>query len=220
MIDLIDVYKSYGKGEAKVNALCGVNLSIRQGEKLAIMGRSGCGKSTLLNIIGALLSMDQGTYLFNGIKQDLSSTKKLTHFRRDMVGFVMQYFALVEDMTVEQNIALPLLYQHINGGQIHGRVHSAMEAMGIINKRKKYPNELSGGQKQRVAIARALVKKPSLLLADEPTGALDEDTSREVLAVFDQLNQTGMTIVMVTHDKAVASRCDRMLLMQDGHFCD
>ena len=218
MIELIDVYKAYGKGEGRVEALRGVNLTVAQGEKLAIMGKSGCGKSTLLNILGALLSMDQGEYLFNGARQNLANAKSLTRFRREKVGFVMQYFALVDDLTVEKNIALPLRYQRIKGKEIRQRVHEAMEAMGILDKRKKMPDQLSGGQKQRVAIARALVKKPSLLLADEPTGALDEETGRQVLSVFDQLNQSGMTIVVVTHDGAVAKRCDRVLLMQDGRF--
>ena len=218
MIELIDVYKAYGKGEGRVEALRGVNLTVAQGEKLAIMGKSGCGKSTLLNILGALLSMDQGEYLFNGARQNLADAKSLTRFRREKVGFVMQYFALVDDLTVEKNIALPLRYQRIKGKEIRQRVHEAMEAMGILDKRKKMPDQLSGGQKQRVAIARALVKKPSLLLADEPTGALDEETGRQILSVFDQLNQSGMTIVVVTHDGAVAKRCDRVLLMQDGRF--
>ena len=217
MIELIDVYKAYGKGEARVEALRGVNLTVAQGEKLAIMGKSGCGKSTLLNILGALLSMDRGEYLFNGARQK-SDTQSLTRFRRETVGFVMQYFALVDDLTVEKNIALPLRYQGIKGREIRERTHGAMEAMGILDKRKKTPDQLSGGQKQRVAIARALVKKPALLLADEPTGALDEETGREVLCAFDQLNEKGMTIVLVTHDAAVAKHCDRVLQMQDGRF--
>ncbi len=171
MIRLIDVEKSFGKGDGKVQALRGVSLGIAEHEMVAIMGSSGSGKSTLLNIIGGMMGMSGGNYLYRGKEQDFSKQKNLVSFRRNEVGFVVQYFALIQDRNVFQNVSLPLKYQHVSHREMRTRVERILEQVGLSEKMRAYPDELSGGQQQRVAIARALVKNPRLILADEPTGA-------------------------------------------------
>lgn len=210
------IFKSFGKKDATVHALNGVTLQIQKGEMAAIMGKSGSGKSTLLNIMGGLLSADAGTMEFDGKILQTTSRRELTLYRRNQVGFVVQYFALIPDMTVYENVALPLRYQKIPRRTVTQMTRSVLEQMGIGDKEKAYPDELSGGQQQRAAIARAIVKKPQLLLADEPTGALDEATEDEVLEIFRELKREGMTIVMVTHDDKVAQTCDRVVYLRDG----
>lgn len=216
MIEIENVSKTFGKGDAAVRALCGVNVHIKNNEMVAVMGKSGSGKSTLLNIMGALTSFDEGSYRFNGNEVDSCNRSSILRFRRDHIGFIVQYFALIEDMTVFENVALPLKYQKMPSKEINGKVAKTLDKFGIYDKRKAYPNELSGGQQQRVGIARALVKEPDVLLADEPTGALDEQTEIEVMEIFKGLHAEGKTIVIVTHDMNVAKYCSRAITLRDG----
>ena len=216
MIELRNIYKTFGKKEAQVEALRGVSLSVREGEMVAVMGKSGSGKSTLLNILGGMMSFDHGEYLYDGRPVNFKSQRELTRFRRNEIGFVVQYFALVEDLNVFQNVALPLKYQGISSKKIRIRVMDTLQELGISDKAKSYPNELSGGQQQRTAIARAIVKQPRLILADEPTGALDEVTGEEVQEIFRELNNKGKTIIIVTHDAKVAGNCERCIFLRDG----
>lgn len=210
------IYKSFGKKEARVEALRGVSLQINQGEMVAITGKSGSGKSTLLNIAGGMMSMDSGSLVFRENVVNMANRKALTLYRRNHVGFVVQYFALIPDLTVFENVALPLRYQGISGQKVKNMTKDVLEQMGVLDKQKFYPDELSGGQQQRVAIARAIVKNPELILADEPTGALDERTGEEVLHVFLELKKAGRTVVIVTHDEKAAEYCDRMITLKDG----
>lgn len=172
MIQIENIVKTFGKGkkEAVVEALRGISLSIREGEMVAVMGKSGSGKSTLLNILGGMMSADSGTYLYAGKAVDFKRQKELVRFRRNEIGFVVQYFALVDDLNVFRNVALPLKYQGYSGIKIKEMVMGALKDLGIEDKANAYPSELSGGQQQRVAIARAVVKSPRVILADEPTG--------------------------------------------------
>ncbi len=216
MIEMRDVWKTFGKKEAEVAALRGIGLSISQGEMVAIMGKSGSGKSTLLHILGGMMSMDAGEYLYHGRQVNGKSQRELTKFRRDEIGFVVQYFALADDLNVFQNVALPLKYQGHSRKEIQKMVMDALEGLGIAGKAKAYPSELSGGQQQRTAIARAIAKRPSVILADEPTGALDEATGESVQEIFRRLNREGKTIIIVTHDPRVASSCQRIIYLKDG----
>ena len=220
IIEVKDIYKTFGKREGVVRALNGVNLSVKQDEMVAIMGKSGSGKSTLLNILGGMMSFDKGEYYCDGELVDFKSQRKLTGFRRDKVGFVVQYFALVDELNVFQNVALPLKYQGYSRGKMKKEVLAALTELGIADKAKAYPTELSGGQQQRVAIARAIVKKPDIILADEPTGALDERTGEEVISILRRLNEGGRTVIVVTHDLKVAESCDRIVYIKDGVACE
>lgn len=219
-IELREIRKTFGKKEALVEALRGISLTIEQGEMVAIMGKSGSGKSTLLNILGGMMSVDSGEYVYDGGAVNFKSQRELTGFRRNEVGFVVQYFALVEDLNVFQNVALPLKYQGVPRKKMKQMVRRALKELGIADKEKAYPSELSGGQQQRVAIARAVVKQPKVILADEPTGALDEATGEEVQNIFRKLNETGITVIVVTHDRKVAENCDRIIFVKDGVVCD
>lgn len=216
MIEIKNIAKTFGKKEAKVEALRGVDFSVQAGEMVAVMGKSGSGKSTLLNILGGMMSVDSGEYIYNGKALNFQSQRELTRFRRDEIGFVLQYFALVEDLNIFQNVALPLKYQGISRKKIKEMVMQTLDELEISDKAKAYPSELSGGQQQRAAIARAVVKQPKVILADEPTGALDEATSESVQGIFHQLNKNGKTIIIVTHDVKVAERCQRIVYMKDG----
>lgn len=216
MIELKNVYKSFGKNDAKVEALKGIDLSISEGEMVAVMGKSGSGKSTLLNILGGLMSFDSGCYEYNGKPLNTHSQRELTKFRRNEIGFVVQYFALVDDLNIFQNVALPLKYQGYSTGSIKKMVTEALCRLEISDKAKAYPSELSGGQQQRAAIARAIVKNPGIILADEPTGALDEATGEAVSDIFHKLNDSGKTVIIVTHDAKVAGNCKRIINLRDG----
>ncbi len=220
MVELKNVNKTFGKKEARVEALRGIDLSIREGELVAIMGKSGSGKSTLLNILGGMMSMDNGEYWYDGKTVNFRSQRELTKFRRNEVGFVVQYFALADDLNIFQNVALPLKYQGYSRKKIKEMVMEALRELEIEDKAKAYPSELSGGQQQRAAIARAVVKQPRLLLADEPTGNLDEATGEAVQEIFHKLNKNGKTIIIVTHDAKVAKHCERIIHLKDGMVSD
>ena len=214
-IEAKGIYKTFGRGDAAVHALRGISLSVDKGEMVAIMGKSGSGKSTLLNILGGLMAMDKGELYVNGKKVDFYKKKYLLNYRRREVGFVVQYFALIDDMNVYKNVSLPLRYQGIPRAQIKKRTTKMLRNLGIEEKAKSYPSELSGGQQQRAAIARALVKNARIILADEPTGALDEGTGDDVMKLFQRLKMKDRAIIIVTHDSKVAEYCDRIIYLRD-----
>ncbi len=215
-IEAKNIHKTFGKGDAAVHALRGASLSVDKGEMLAVMGKSGSGKSTLLNILGGLMTMDEGELRVGGKKVDFRKKKYLLNYRRREVGFVVQYFALIDDMNVYKNVSLPLRYQGIPRAKIRQRTTKMLRNLGIEEKAKSYPGELSGGQQQRAAIARALVKNAKIILADEPTGALDEDTGNDVMKLFQRLKMKDRAIIIVTHDSKVAEYCDRIVYLRDG----
>ena len=215
-IEANNIHKTFGKGDAAVHALRGASLSVDKGEMVAVMGKSGSGKSTLLNILGGLMTMDEGELRVGGKKVDFRKKKYLLNYRRREVGFVVQYFALIDDMNVYKNVSLPLRYQGIPGAKIRQRTTKMLRNLGIEEKAKSYPGELSGGQQQRAAIARALVKNAKIILADEPTGALDEDTGNDVMKLFQRLKMKDRAIIIVTHDSKVAEYCDRIVYLRDG----
>ena len=215
-IEAKDIHKTFGKGDAAVHALRGVSLSVDKGEMVAVMGKSGSGKSTLLNILGGLMTMDEGELYVGGKKVDFRKKKYLLNYRRREVGFVVQYFALIDDMNVYKNVSLPLRYQGIPRAKIKQRTTKMLRHLGIEEKAKAYPSELSGGQQQMAAIARALVKNARIILADEPTGALDEGTGDDVMKLFQRLKKKDRAIIIVTHDNKVAEYCDRVVYLRDG----
>ena len=215
-IEAKGIHKTFGKGEGAVHALRGASLSADKGEMVAVMGKSGSGKSPLLNIIGGLMTMDDGELYIGGEKVDFRKKKYLLNYRRKEVGFVVQYFALIEDMNIYKNVSLPLKYQGMKGRKIRGKTMKMLKKLGIADKARSYPSELSGGQQQRAAIARALVKDPAIILADEPTGALDEETGKEVMRLLQELKMKDRVILIVTHDDKVAEYCDRTIYLRDG----
>ena len=215
-IEAKGIHKTFGKGEGAVHALRGASLSADKGEMVAVMGKSGSGKSTLLNIIGGLMTMDDGELYIGGEKVDFRKKKYLLNYRRKEVGFVVQYFALIEDMNIYKNVSLPLKYQGMKGRKIRGKTMKMLKKLGIADKARSYPSEHSGGQQQRAAIARDMVKDPAIILADEPTGALDEETGKEVMRLLQELKMKDRVILIVTHDDKVAEYCDRTIYLRDG----
>ena len=218
IISLRGICKTYGKGDGLVTALNPIDLDIQKGEMVAIMGKSGSGKSTLLNLLAGLDVPDSGEYIYNGKEINTKNQNRMAKFRRNDVGFVVQHFALIDEYSVQQNIALPLRYGKLKGVSTNKRVKEIAERLEIADKLRKYPSQLSGGQAQRVAIARAIAHKPSLLLADEPTGALDEETGRSIMNLFKEINKEGTTVIVVTHDANVASFCQRTIRLHDGNI--
>ncbi|WP_350343415.1 ABC transporter ATP-binding protein [Proteinivorax tanatarense] len=216
IIKLNNISKVYGKNNAKVGALKNISLNIKQGELISVVGKSGCGKSTLLNIIGGLDIASSGEYTFKDKKVSNLKTNELAKFRSENIGFIVQHFALINDMTVFENVALPLKYNKKSSKEIKRTVMEILEEMEILEKASSYPTQISGGQCQRVAISRALACKPSVILADEPTGAVDEQTGLQILETFKRLNKQGITVIIATHDKEIANSCNRVIEMKDG----
>lgn len=210
------VYQSQLNGQP-VEALKNITFSVEEGEYVAIMGESGSGKSTLLNLMATLDQPTAGELALNGIDLTTIKEKDAASFRRDHLGFVFQDFNLLDTFSVKDNILLPLVLSKVPVKQMDQRLQPLVRTLGITNLLQHYPYELSGGQKQRVAVARAIITKPDLLLADEPTGALDSKTSDQLLTLFQQINQNGQTIIMVTHSSIAASRAQRVLFIKDGH---
>ena len=218
IITLKGICKTYGKGDGLVTALRPIDLEIKKGEMIAIMGKSGSGKSTLLNLLAGLDTPDSGEFIYNGSPINTKNQNKMAKFRRNDVGFVVQHFALIDEYSVQQNIGLPLRYGRLKGTSTKKRIKEIAERLEISEKLRKYPSQLSGGQAQRVAIARAIAHKPSILLADEPTGALDEETGKSIMNLFKEINKEGTTVIVVTHDANVASFCQRTIRLHDGNI--
>lgn len=216
MIKLKKVNKYYDTGEERLHALMDVDLQIEEGEMAAIMGPSGSGKSTLIRILGFMDQQYEGEYLFEEEEVKEKDDTELSYIRNRKVGFVFQNFQLIDTDTVYENIELPLLYSGASYKETKGRVMELIEKVGLKGKERKLPKQLSGGQQQRCAIARAIVNHPRFLIADEPTGALDSHTSQEILNLFQELNEEGMTILIVTHDEMVGRQCRRMIRILDG----
>lgn len=216
LIEIKSLNKTFGKNNSQTIALKDVNLKINKGELVAIVGTSGSGKSTLLNIIGTLDSPSSGEYLLNSKNISNLTQKELAKIRNMTFGFVVQYFALINDYTVSENIEIPLEYSKVKSNEREKRISEVLKKLGILDKAKKKPKELSGGQQQRVAIARALINNPDVILADEPTGALDSKTSQQVIDILKELNKEGKTVIIVTHDNKIAMQCHRVLTIEDG----
>nr|WP_189523351.1 ABC transporter ATP-binding protein [Nostoc sp. PA-18-2419] len=216
MIRLENIYKVYGIGETEVKALNNVNLTIHEGEYCSIMGPSGSGKSTAMNIIGCLDRPTAGHYYLDNIDVAQMDDKSLAHIRNKKLGFVFQQFHLLSQLTALENVILPMVYANVNPKERRDRATEALIRVGLANRLNNKPTQLSGGQQQRVAIARAIVNRPVVLLADEPTGALDSRTTQEVLDIFGELNATGITVVMVTHEPEVARQTQRIIWFRDG----
>ncbi|NDK56705.1 ABC transporter ATP-binding protein [Pontibacter fetidus] len=218
LIETKQLQKKYVTDTVETTALAGVDLRIAKGEFVAIMGPSGCGKSTLLNILGLLDSPSGGMFKFQGEDITHASERQRAKIRKHNLGFVFQSFNLIDELTVEENIALPLAYLGVSKAETEKRVTEAMERMGIAHRRNHFPQQLSGGQQQRAAIARATVSSPSLILADEPTGNLDSVHGREVMALLTELNEAGTTVVMVTHSPSDAEYAHRIVNLFDGQI--
>jgi putative ABC transport system ATP-binding protein len=218
MIETKNLKKIYTTEEVETSALNQINLSVKEGEFVAIMGPSGCGKSTLLNILGLLDNPSDGTYTFMGHEVARYSERQRAQLRKSNIGFVFQSFNLIDELTVYENIELPLLYLKVSGGERKKKVLEVMERMQLVPRKNHFPQQLSGGQQQRVAVARALVARPKLILADEPTGNLDSANGDEVMSLLSQLHDEGTTIVMVTHSPAYSEYAQRVVHLFDGHI--
>ena len=216
VIQTHDLTKSYVLGGEPIPVLHGINLNVAQGEYVAIMGHSGAGKSTLLNILGCLDTPTSGTYLFNGTPVMSLSASRLADIRNNEIGFVFQNFNLLPKLDVAANVELPLIYGNVQARRRRERVEEVLRSFGLWERRAHKPSEISGGQKQRVAIARAVVKRPAMILADEPTGNLDSTTTGEILEVFEELHREGNTVVVITHESDVAARASRLVRLVDG----
>ncbi|MBX3290516.1 MAG: ABC transporter ATP-binding protein [Acidobacteria bacterium] len=218
LILMKNIWKTYQMGVEELHALRDVSFHVEKGDYLAIIGPSGSGKSTLMNLIGCLDSPTKGTYLINGHLVSEMTDDELARIRNKEIGFVFQTFNLLSRATALHNVELPLIYAGIRAGERHERAKAALDAVELGDRTLHRPNELSGGQRQRVAIARALINNPSILLADEPTGALDSKTSVEIMALFEKLHADGNTIIVVTHEHEVAERAHRIITIRDGQI--
>ena len=216
MLRINKLHKSYKMGDSSLHVLKGINLHVEKGEMVAIMGSSGSGKSTLLNIIGILDELDSGEYTLDGIEIKDLTEKKAAQYRNKFLGFVFQSFNLINFKNALENVALPLYYQGLKRKERQEKAMFHLQKVGLADWSTHLPNELSGGQKQRVAIARALAAEPKLLLADEPTGALDSTTSQEIMQFLQQLNDEGKTILIVTHEEDISLMCKRIVRLKDG----
>jgi putative ABC transport system ATP-binding protein len=218
MIEINNLHKSYITGRNSLHVLKGLEMQIEAGELVSVMGSSGSGKSTLLNILGILDSYDEGSYhLDNQLITNLSE-KKAAHYRNHLLGFVFQSFNLIPFKNAMENVALPLYYQKVKRKKRNKIAMEYLDMMGLTDWAEHMPNELSGGQKQRIAIARALINKPKVILADEPTGALDTETSYEVMKVLKKINDSGITVIIVTHEKDISEMTDRIIHLKDGYI--
>ncbi len=218
MLLLKNINKYYITGDEKLHALKDVNLKVENGEFLAVMGPSGSGKSTLIKILGLLDNKFEGEYLFDGNNIRNLTDDKLSEIRNKKIGFVFQNFNLIKNLTIKENIMLPMLYQSNTKKEREQRVKELLEKVDLLSKVKKYPSELSGGQQQRISIIRSLVNKPDLIIADEPTGALDSHTSKEIMNIFKELNDEGITVIVITHDINVANVAKRIVTILDGEL--
>lgn len=218
MINIKNLEKTYRTEEIETVALNDIKIHVKKGEFVAVMGPSGCGKSTLLNIIGLLDDIDAGSYLFNGTEVSKFNERKRSELRKHNIGFVFQSFNLIDELTVYENVELPLIYTNVPKAERKKMVEAVLEKVQIMHRRNHFPQQLSGGQQQRVAVARAVVTNPKIILADEPTGNLDSTNGNEVMHMLTELNETGTTIVMVTHSEHDAKFADRIIRMLDGHI--
>ena len=221
LITLRDVYKIYGEGlESEVRALDGVSLDIERGEFVAVVGQSGSGKSTMMNVLGCLDIPTRGEYFLDGTDVQELTDKELSRIRNKQIGFIFQQYNLIQSLTVLENVELPLIYQGINADDRYDMAMAALERVGLAGRVKHKPAEMSGGQQQRVAIARAIATKPPIIMADEPTGALDSRTGQEVLKFLQQLNREGSTVILITHDNGIAATARRVVRLQDGKLVE
>ena len=221
LIDIQQVYKIYNEGtEAEVRALNGVDLTIERGEVVAVVGQSGSGKSTLMNILGCLDIPTRGTYLIDGQDVRELDDAQLSHIRNKQVGFIFQGYNLIPSLTAYENVELPLIYQNVSAFKRRDMVMDAMERVGVAERYRHHPAEMSGGQQQRVAIARAIATRPPIIMADEPTGALDSHTGKEVLRFLQDLNKEGSTIILITHDNSIAATARRVVRISDGKIIE
>ena len=220
MIKLDNISKIYSTEEVQTTSLNGVSLEIKEGEVVAIMGPSGCGKSTLLNIMGLIDTPTEGTYLLNGKDVSTLTENERTDIRKGVIGFVFQSFNLIDELNVNENVELPLLYMGVPAKERKERVLEVLRRMNMSQRGKHYPSQLSGGQQQRVAIARAVISNPKIILADEPTGNLDSKNGLEVMEMLSQLNAEGTTIIMVTHSQHDATYANRIINLYDGQIID
>ncbi len=221
LVKLENVYKIYGEGlESEVRALDGVSLEIDRGEFVAIVGQSGSGKSTMMNVLGCLDIPTRGNYFLDGTDVRELTDKELSHIRNKQIGFIFQQYNLIQSLTVLENVELPLIYQGIGAERRRELALEALERVGLADRVRHRPTEMSGGQQQRVAIARAISTKPPIIMADEPTGALDSHTGHEVLRFLQELNKEGSTVILITHDNGIAATARRCVRLQDGRIVE